>query len=265
MDNVKTLLIIPAYNEEATIGFVVGQSKELVRRGLVADFLVICDGSTDRTAELAREAGATVLPLAKNHGKGAAILQGLLWAKTNGAGTVLMADADVVYGFTSAQVSFMLSELEADSRSGKRAMMTVYPTLEQKSDAIINAEENPPAYSGFRAIRLEGINFLFKQSNGVWDFSSSEPAKRFFDAASGYGLETALNQVFLLRTNFLPNDHGNILLKPAFRNNKELGRVQNIEIHHAGSVYISRRNQADLLRMKRKQNRQAPPQPNLLS
>jgi dolichol-phosphate mannosyltransferase len=68
----SVLLIAPAFNEEQKIG-------EVVRRtppATVDEVLVVDDGSTDGTARVARERGATVLPLGKTVGVGAAIRAG---------------------------------------------------------------------------------------------------------------------------------------------------------------------------------------------
>ncbi|GAB6100994.1 hypothetical protein JCM16138_02170 [Thermococcus atlanticus] len=51
----KTLIVIPAYNEELTIGSVVALARKY------GDVLVVDDGSGDRTSEIAREAGAIVI------------------------------------------------------------------------------------------------------------------------------------------------------------------------------------------------------------
>jgi len=61
--------LIPAFNEEATIGEVLDRIAML---GLDAQVVVVDDGSSDRTAEIAEEHGATVIRQA-NAGKGAAI------------------------------------------------------------------------------------------------------------------------------------------------------------------------------------------------
>jgi len=68
-DTESNLLIgIPTYNEEVGIGSVVLAAKSVANEVIVAD-----DGSTDKTVEVAREAGATVVEHAENQGKGAAI------------------------------------------------------------------------------------------------------------------------------------------------------------------------------------------------
>ena len=65
-------VIIPAYNEEASIAHVIRD----IPKDLVRDIIVCNNASTDRTAEVAREAGATVI-LAANMGYGSACLQGI--------------------------------------------------------------------------------------------------------------------------------------------------------------------------------------------
>jgi len=66
---VRVSFLIPAYNEEATIGEVL---ERIAMLGLDAQVVVVDDGSSDRTAEIAEEHGATVIRQA-NAGKGAAI------------------------------------------------------------------------------------------------------------------------------------------------------------------------------------------------
>jgi glycosyltransferase involved in cell wall biosynthesis len=66
---VRVSFLIPAYNEEATIGEVLDRIAML---GLDTQVVVVDDGSSDRTAEIAEEHGATVIRQA-NAGKGAAI------------------------------------------------------------------------------------------------------------------------------------------------------------------------------------------------
>jgi len=83
----KICAILPAYNEELAIGSVIVRSKEFVDNIIVVD-----DGSTDGTAEIATLAGATVLRHVKNLGKGAALRTG--FAAADGADIIVMLDAD---------------------------------------------------------------------------------------------------------------------------------------------------------------------------
>mgnify|MGYP001415364370 FL=1 len=62
--------IIPAYNEEKTIGGVLRTIKSV---SLITEIIVISDGSTDGTAQIARNYGAHVIELSENIGKGGEI------------------------------------------------------------------------------------------------------------------------------------------------------------------------------------------------
>jgi glycosyltransferase involved in cell wall biosynthesis len=70
---VRVSFLVPAFNEEATIGEVL---ERIAALGLDAQVVVVDDGSSDRTAEIAEAHGATVIRQA-NGGKGAAIRAGI--------------------------------------------------------------------------------------------------------------------------------------------------------------------------------------------
>jgi glycosyltransferase involved in cell wall biosynthesis len=87
----RTLVFIPAWNEEASIAGVI----EGVREALPgADVLVVDDGSTDATAERAREAGARVASLPFNQGVGAAQQTGYIYALRGGYEICAHLDGD---------------------------------------------------------------------------------------------------------------------------------------------------------------------------
>jgi glycosyltransferase involved in cell wall biosynthesis len=83
------IAIVPAYNEEKTIGSVV---RSLF--GLVDKVVVIDDGSKDKTSVEANLAGATVLKHKINRGQGAALQTGQTYTLLEGADYVLHFDAD---------------------------------------------------------------------------------------------------------------------------------------------------------------------------
>ena len=91
MDRPITLVVIPALNEEERIGEVLREVRSRVRN---ADILVISDGSTDRTAAIAREMGVTVIDLPFNLGYGAALQTGFRFADRYGYDFVVTMDAD---------------------------------------------------------------------------------------------------------------------------------------------------------------------------
>jgi glycosyltransferase involved in cell wall biosynthesis len=81
--------LIPAYQAQDSVGDVVRGARRQVDRVLVVD-----DGSTDRTGERAAAAGAEVLRLPENSGKGSAVRAGLAKILSAGATHVVFLDAD---------------------------------------------------------------------------------------------------------------------------------------------------------------------------
>jgi len=87
----RRLAIVPAYNEEASIAGVVG---ELLAYDPVLRVVVVDDGSTDRTADVARAAGAKVISLPFNLGIGGAVQTGFRYAWEQGFDVAVRADGD---------------------------------------------------------------------------------------------------------------------------------------------------------------------------
>lgn len=85
----KVVAVIPAYNESARVTGVVRGVRPAVDAVVVVD-----DGSTDATADRAREAGAVVVRHAMNCGAGAATMTGIHAARALGADVVVTIDAD---------------------------------------------------------------------------------------------------------------------------------------------------------------------------
>lgn len=110
MNSSRVAAIVPAFNEEMTIANVVAVLKS---SPLVNEVIVVSDGSLDRTAEAAREAGAIVYDLKTNGGKGNAMLHGL--AHTD-APIVLFCDADLK-GLTIDHVDRLLEPIFANARA----------------------------------------------------------------------------------------------------------------------------------------------------
>lgn len=87
----RTLIVMPAFNEEATVAAVIAE----VHASLpMVSVLVVDDGSTDRTAEVARRAGALVARFPFNVGVGGAMRLGFQFAVENGFEAVVQVDAD---------------------------------------------------------------------------------------------------------------------------------------------------------------------------
>jgi glycosyltransferase involved in cell wall biosynthesis len=112
----NVLVLLPALDEEATVGSVVVRVREA---GF--DACVIDDGSSDRTAERARRAGAIVLRLPINLGVGGALRCGFRFALAHGYDAVVQVDADDQHD--PAEISALLATLDrtgADMVVGSR-------------------------------------------------------------------------------------------------------------------------------------------------
>lgn len=119
--HLTAVAILPARDEEATVaGVVAPLVRHLVKQGVLAEVVVVDDGSSDRTVARARAAGARVvpagdvLPLHGGTGKGAAMWRGLA---TTTADLVAYVDADLV-DFDPDTVTRLLAPLVDDPSAG---------------------------------------------------------------------------------------------------------------------------------------------------
>lgn len=87
----RVLVIIPAYNEQESIG---GVLASLRAHAPGYDIVVIDDGSRDNTASVARAAGAEIIRLPLNLGIGGAMQTGFKYAWRNGYDVAVQCDAD---------------------------------------------------------------------------------------------------------------------------------------------------------------------------
>lgn len=90
----KLIVILPALNEEATIATVLAAIPRSIPGLAAIETIVVDDGSTDRTSELARRQGATAIKHPENRGVGTAFATGIHAALAAGADLIVNMDAD---------------------------------------------------------------------------------------------------------------------------------------------------------------------------
>jgi glycosyltransferase involved in cell wall biosynthesis len=114
---VRTLIIIPAYNEEAALP---GVLQELAERAEEHDVLVVDDGSSDHSTDVAARSGATVMTLPFNLGVGGALRAGFRYAVACGYDRSIQFDADGQHD--PAEIKKLLHALDegADMAIGNR-------------------------------------------------------------------------------------------------------------------------------------------------
>ncbi len=109
MSDADTLVFIPAWNEEASLPEVLAEA----RRDLAGvDVMVIDDGSTDRTAEVAKEGGALVFSFPENRGLRSGIAEGYQRALDGGYAFCGRLDADGQH--PAVELARMLALVRAD-------------------------------------------------------------------------------------------------------------------------------------------------------
>jgi glycosyltransferase involved in cell wall biosynthesis len=159
---VNLAVLISAFNEGRTVADVVRVALEA---GL-GEVLVVSDGSTDDTAFKARAAGASVLELPVNSGKGAAVAAGA--RRLEGVEYLVLLDADLV-NLTSAHVKALIEPIRA-----------------------ARAQTTAGLFSGGGALTDFG-----NRATPTWSGQRCIPRQTILDtpnlATRGYGLELAIN------------------------------------------------------------------------
>lgn len=183
--NPRIVALVPAHNEEERIALTVGA---ILSEPLFSECIVIDDASSDQTAQLATDAGARVIRLSRNVGKGAALNKGATYCEN--ADIVVLLDGDL--GSSAAQ-----------------AHLLIEPILQGRADMSIARFPRPTEKAGFGLVKNMARKEIAKMGNG---FDAQAPlsgqralTRACLDAvlpfASGYGVEVGLT-IRALRQNF---------------------------------------------------------------
>lgn len=167
-------LLIPAYNEEKGIGPVLEAVKRL---DLPGEIIVIDDGSTDRTGEVARASGLKVIRHDTNRGYGQALKTGILAAQHD---IVAITDADGTY--PNEEIRNLLSyidhhEMVVGARTGESVRI---PLLRRPAKRMLNILANylagttiPDLNSGLRVFRKDVARTFFNILPAGFSFTTT--------------------------------------------------------------------------------------------
>ena len=96
--NIELTILMPCLNEEENIAFCIEQAKEYIQKNhLSAEILIVDNNSTDDSADMARDHGATVIT-EHRRGYGRALRNGLAVAKGD---VIIFGDCDSTYDFAN--------------------------------------------------------------------------------------------------------------------------------------------------------------------
>lgn len=167
----RILALIPAYNEALHIADVARRTRAHL------PVLVVDDGSTDRTAALAEEAGATVLRQRPNQGKGAALMAGFRYAIAEGYDAVIMLDADAQHDPDEIPLFLEVFEREgSDLIIGQRTFRQM-PVVRRTTNTIgtymfswAMGQYIPDNQSGYRLVSRRLMEATLESREGGFEF-----------------------------------------------------------------------------------------------
>ena len=223
---VKTIIVMPAYNAEATLE----RTYNDIPPGMVDEIILVDDASSDRTVEIAQRLGLTVIVHSKNRGYGANQKTCYDEALKRNPDIVVMIHPD--YQYDSSLIPYVIGFLEKDIcdvilgsriRTRKEALACGMPIYKYLSNRMLTFIENivlgqniSDFHSGYRAYTRKVLETIPYQNNSdgfVFDTEFLAQAVyfgfrigdvpvpvRYFDEASSinffnstiYGLKTLL-------------------------------------------------------------------------
>ena len=168
----RTVAVIPAYNEASTIGPVIDDTAEYVDRVVVVD-----DGSSDDTAAIARDHGAVVVEHVFNTGVGGAVRTGYQYAIQHGYDWVVQVDADgqhdpakipelleLAGDYDMVIASRYLNESYQDYSATRNAGIRFFTRLVNRLGGI----DITDVTSGFRVYRVSMLESILHRSDKHW-------------------------------------------------------------------------------------------------
>lgn len=179
----STVALIPAYNEERFIGSLV-----LAIKSYVDEVVVVDDGSHDRTAEIARKAGATVVQHELNQGKATAVNTGFTYLRQIKPSAMVMLDGD-------------------GQHCAEDIPQVLAPVLAGEADIVVGSrfQDVKSAIPAYRQVGQHSLTLATNLTSGVWVSDSQSGFRAFSSRAierlsfsqGGFSIESEMQ--FLVR------------------------------------------------------------------
>lgn len=171
-------VIIPAYNEEKEIGALIeGVHRVLRKLGIRSEVIVVDDGSTDATAEIARSKGVFVVPHGANQGYGASLKTGVERSRHE---TLLIIDGDGTYppeDIVTLTEGYDGEDMIVGARDGQEASL---PGLRRLVKRFLRALAGhftgvriPDLNSGMRLLKKKAVLEFFDLLPSGFSFTST--------------------------------------------------------------------------------------------
>lgn len=169
-------VVIPAHNEEAYLGITLDG---LTRVCNISNVIVVDDGSTDRTAEIAEKHQVKLVRLQHNKGKSAALMAGV---RESNSDFILMLDADI--GATAGEITKLIDAYPVGQNA---CVVALFPVVPGRGGglglAVRVARTASNIMGGWRMMApLSGQRLLRRDT-----------LEKIFPLPYGFGLETAMN------------------------------------------------------------------------
>ena len=182
-------VIIPAYNEEKSIGQAIDEIITVLRKNNIfekSEIIVVNDGSTDNTRNIAKEKGITILDNPINMGYGYSLKKGITNAKNE---TIVITDADLTYPFDEVIKMLELKkkgfDLVVGARTGKYYKESISKNILRKIlksfVEFISGKKIKDINSGLRVFDKSTVVKFFPRLCDTFSFTTSQTLAYFMN------------------------------------------------------------------------------------
>ena len=175
-------VVIPAYNEENSIGNTIREIKRVMKKNKIdknSEIIVVNDGSTDNTAKVAEKFGAIVINNPSNQGYGFSLKRGIKESKNE---TIVITDADLTYPFDKVPEMLKIKEkgfdLVVGARTGKYYRQSIFKSILRRLMKMlvefVSGKKIKDINSGLRVFDKSLVIKYFPRLCNTFSFTTSQ-------------------------------------------------------------------------------------------